>query len=108
MIRFSKKLYLTKTTEKKLWSIKLKLYTGAGMAGVCFILLSENNEDVFDIVPAYMFKQRRFRRLDHTVVGIGENMRACRSLISEIVLEHYDVTGSFLELRKDIEERVIG
>ncbi len=78
------------------------------MIGICFILLSENGVDVFDIVPAEMFKQRRFRRLDHTIIGIAESRRAAFSLVKDIIMEHFEVTGSYFELRKDIEERILG
>ncbi len=108
MIRYSKKLYLTKKTEKRLGQIKLKLFTGAGMVGVFFILLSKNEEDVFDIVPAGMFKQKSFRKMAHMIIGIGESRRACNELVRKMIAEHYEVTGSYTELRKDIEDRVIG
>ncbi|MCR4656145.1 MAG: hypothetical protein K5770_07960 [Lachnospiraceae bacterium] len=108
MINYVDRLYLTEKTKKELSTIKMKLFTGAGMAGVYFILLSDNKEDVFDIVPAAMFKEKRFRKRPHTVIGIAESRRAVLKLVKEIVEEHYSVTGSYFELRKDIEERIIG
>ncbi len=108
MIRYAERLYLTKRTEKELSKIKLKLFTGAGMAGVHLILLSENSEEVFDIVHAAMFKQKRYRKRLHTVIGIAESRRAAFKLIEGIIEDHLSVTGSYLGLRKDIEERVIG
>ncbi len=108
MVSYVDRLYLTEKTKKELPDIKMKLFTGAGMAGVYFILLSDNKEDVFDIVHAAMFKEKRFRKRHHTVIGIAESRRAVLKLVKEIVEEHYSVTGSYFELRKDIEERIIG
>ncbi|MCR5791273.1 MAG: hypothetical protein K6G83_15425 [Lachnospiraceae bacterium] len=108
MVRYCDPLYLTEHTKKNLEKIKRKLFTGAGMTGVYFILLSRNEQDVFDIVPAAMFKQRRFRRLDHIVIGIAESMRASEGLVQEIIEEHVRITGSYLALRRDIEERIVG
>ncbi|HAV00078.1 MAG: hypothetical protein IJR19_02445 [Lachnospiraceae bacterium] len=108
MIRYSENLYLTEYTKKKLSEIRIRLFTGAGMAGIWFILLSENGEDVFDIVPAFMFKQKCYRRHDHTVIGIAESIEAAFDLVQDIIEEHFRVTGTYMELRKDIEERVLG
>ncbi len=108
MIRYSDNLYLTEYTKKKLSEIRIRLFTGAGMAGIWFILLSENGEDVFDIVPAFMFKQKYYRKLDHTIIGIAESSEAAFDLVQDIVEEHFRVTGTYMELRRDIEERVLG
>ncbi|MBQ7562647.1 MAG: hypothetical protein IJT16_01505 [Lachnospiraceae bacterium] len=108
MIHYCKKLYLTNQTKKDIIPIKLKLYTGAGMLGIYVIMLSKNPEDVLDIVPAAMFKQKRFRKERHVVLGIAESWRACGKLVEEMLREHYDVTGSYLDFRRDLEERVVG
>ena len=108
MIKYSDRLYLTENTRKNLATIKLKLFTGAGMVGIHFILLSANKEEVFDIVPAVMFKQRSFRKLPHIVIGIAESRRAAYKLVQEIIEEHLAATGSYFELRKDMEERIVG
>ena len=107
MIRYSKKLYLTNQTKKDIIEIKLKLYTGAGMLGVMVIELAKNPEDVLDIVPAAMFKQKRFRKQKHIIIGIAESPRASQKLVEEILADHVKATGSYLDFRKDIEERVI-
>ena len=108
MIRYCENLYLTDYTRKKLSEIRIRLFTGAGMTGICFILLSENGEDVFDIVPAFMFKQRSYRRLDHIIIGIAESEEAAFDLVKDIIEEHYRVTGTYMGLRRDIEERIVG
>ena len=108
MVSYVDRLYLTEETKKELSTIKMKLFTGAGMVGVYFILLSANKDEVFDIVPAAMFKQKKFRKMPHTVIGIAESWRAVLKLVKEIVEEHYSVTGSYFDLRKDIEERIVG
>ena len=78
------------------------------MPGVTVILLAENPEDVLDIVPASMFQQKLFRKQKHIVIGIAENRFACEELVGEMLEEHYAVTGSYLDFRRDLEERVVG
>ena len=108
MIRYCENLYLTEYTRKKLSEIRIRLFTGVGMTGICFILLSENGEDVFDIVPAFMFKQKSYRRLDHIIIGIAESEKAAFGLVKDIIEEHYRVTGTYMGLRRDIEQRIVG
>ncbi|MCR5109169.1 MAG: hypothetical protein K6B28_13525 [Lachnospiraceae bacterium] len=108
MIRFCKKLFLTEKTERDLEKIRQKLYTGAGMTGIIFIELASNKKDVFDLIPAAMFKQKSFRSRDHFIIGIAENRRKCNDLVKDIVLEHFEATGSYENLRKDIEDRIVG
>ena len=99
MIRYSDNLYLTDKTRENLNKIKRKLRLGAGMAGMYVIMLSDNPNDVFDIVESSMFKIRRFRHADHTVIGLAESRRKAYGIIEEIVLSHYAKTGQYTGLR---------
>ena len=104
MIKYIDKLYLTPKTERDLNKIKLKLKLGAGMTGLYIIMLSGNPNDVFDIVPAPVFKQRRYRHMDHTVIGMAESQMKAYGIIKKIVLEHYDRTGRYTGLKADFIE----
>ncbi|MCR5420961.1 MAG: hypothetical protein K6E98_08145 [Lachnospiraceae bacterium] len=104
MIRYINDLFLTENTQKNLEKIKRKLRLGTGMSGLYFILLSSNEKDVFDIVPAPVFKQRRFRHRDHIVVGISESMDEVYNMVGSIVSDHYLRTGSYTGLKKDFME----
>ena len=107
MIRYIDDLFLTEKTGKDLPKIKRKLRLGTGMTGLYFIMLSENPHDVFDIVPAPVFKQRSFRHRDHIIVGITENMKEAYSFVEDILMEHYDRTGKFTELKDGFIERYV-
>ena len=104
MIRYIDDLYLTPKTKKDLIKIKARLKLGTGMVGLYFILLSGNSQDVFDIVPAPVFKQRRFRHMDHTVIGIAESEPKAYGIVEQIVLEHYQRTGRYTGLKDDFAE----
>ena len=95
MVNYYKKLYLTKKTEKKIEKIKWKLAAGAGMVNVHLIALSENENDVFDIYPAYLFKQRYFRKRNYTIVGVAENKRAAMQLVQRMIEECCTRSGSY-------------
>ena len=101
MIRYIEGLFLTEKTRMDLWKIKHRLRVGTGMTGLYFIMLSDNSNDVFDIVPAPMFKQRRFRHEDHTIIGIAESMRKAYDIVGQIVTEHYNRTGSYTDLKAE-------
>ena len=105
MIRYIEYLFLTEKTGKDLPKIKRKLRLGTGMTGLYFIMLSENPHDVFDIVPAQVFKQRSFRHRDHTIVGITENMKEVYSFVEGILTEHYNRTGRYTDLKAGFIER---
>ena len=105
MIRYIDDLYLTEHTKKNLYKIKTKLRLGAGMLSLYVIMLSKNDKDVFDIVPAQMFKIRKYRHMDHTVIGLAENKYQAYSIVGRMVLEHYDRTGKYTDLRSDLIER---
>ena len=101
MIRYAEELYLTDRTRKDLKKIKRKLYLGAGMPEIYVIKMADNINDVFDIVPATMFKSRRYRRRDHAVIGIAESRRKAYRLVESMVLEHYVRCGAYTELKAD-------
>ena len=107
MITYIDNLFLTEKTDKELTRIKRRLRLGTGMTGLYFIMLSENTDDVFDIVPAPMFKQRSFRHRDHTIIGVTESMQKAYSVVESIVLEHYEVTGKYTELKDDFVKRYV-
>jgi hypothetical protein len=107
MITYINDLFLTEKTGKELHSIKRRLRLGTGMTGLYFIMLSDNPNDVFDIVPAPAFKQRSFRHRDHIIIGITESMRKAYSVVETIVLEHYGRTGKYTELKDDFVKHYV-
>ena len=101
MINFSNKLYVTPTIEPKINRIKHNLRVGKGMVGIYIISLATSEKDVFDITSITYFKQRHLREQDITVIGFAEDYDSCVSIICEIINEHYEKFGSYLNLRMD-------
>ena len=99
MIRYYKDLYLTDSTEKNLNNIKRKLRLGTGMTGLFVITLSDTPGDMFNIIHASMFKQRRIRHADHLVIGLAESRRKAYDIITRIVTGHYARTGGYDGIR---------
>lgn len=95
MIKYHKDLYLTDITEKNLHKIKRRLKVGAGMAGLYVIMLSDNPNDMFEIMHASMFKIRKIRHSDHLVIGLAESRRKAYGIVEEIVTGHYRRTGRY-------------
>ena len=107
MIKYIKNLYLTSDTQKDVDSIINKLNAGIDMFGLQVIMLAANDKDCFDIVPARMFKSKRFCELDHVVIGFAESKNKAYGLVEEIVMKHFQLTGHYTDLRKDFEKMMI-
>lgn len=104
MIKYVNDLYLTDNTRKNLTKIKTKLRLGVGTLGLFVIMLSKNDRDVFDIVPAQMFKIRRYRHMDHLVIGLAESKRKAYEMVGQIITDHFNRTGRYTELRDDYND----
>ncbi len=100
MIRYIDDLYLTEKTKRELGRIKRKLFLGTGMIKLYIIMLSDNPSDVFEIVPAAMFKYRKYRHMDHTVIGMAESRRKAYDIIGTLIREHYEETGVYTGLKE--------
>ncbi|MBQ7481305.1 MAG: hypothetical protein IJT80_05440 [Lachnospiraceae bacterium] len=101
MIHYIDKLYLTEKTDKDISKIKRKLRLGIGTVSLYVIMLSKNSTDVFEIVPAQMFKLRKYRHMDHTVIGIAESRKKAYEIVTQLINEHFLRTGQYTGLRED-------
>lgn len=101
MIRYIDNLYLTEKTDKDILKIKNKLRLGIGTISLYVIMLSKNNTDVFEIVPARMFKFRKYRHMDHTVIGFAESRKKAYEIVTRLINEHFIRTGQYTGLRED-------
>ena len=101
MIHYIDKLYLTEKTDKDISKIKRKLRLGIGTVSLYVIMLSKNSTDVFEIVPAQMFKLRKYRHMDHTVIGIAESRKKAYEIVTQLINEHFMRTGQYTGLRED-------
>ncbi len=105
MIKYAEGLYLTEKTDRDIKKIKRKLRYGVGMAEMYVIMMSESKDDVFDIVHAAMFKSRRYRHLDHNIIGLAESRRKAYKLVERMVTEHYERCGKYEGLKADYMHR---
>ena len=106
-MRFIDNLYVTDKTEHKIKSIKRKLKLGIGMVSVNVITIASNDSDVFDIIPAAMFKSYKLRHSDLLVIGFAESKKAALSLVERIIKEHFELTGTYMNLRRDFLEMMV-
>lgn len=90
MITYADDLLLTKKTEVRLDKIKKCIETRAGMIGTVLIALSSNENDVFELIPCYMFKTRFYTQIDLFVCGIAENNGTAYEMIEDLIKEYID------------------
>jgi len=105
MIHICDKPYMTDKIKPELNRIRFKLISGIGMMGITFITLASNGRDVFDIYSAAYFKQKRLRKRNFYVIGIAENQGEAYRLITEMIEECYNNTGSYSDIRGYYEQK---
>ena len=99
MIYFSDNLFCTDKIKPDINRIKLRLYSGIGTVGTCFITISDNANDVFDIYPASLLKQRPFRKRDHYIIGLAESKRAAIRLTGDMIAGAIEEKGDATDLK---------
>ena len=88
MIRYLDSLYLTEAASAKVDKFKRNVRLGIGMVGLYVITVSSGEQDVFDIYPVTLFKQRSFRKRNYDVVGFAESEEAAFKLVQNIYEEY--------------------
>ena len=86
--------------------IKWKMACGIGMSGYHFITISDNSNDIFDIYPAAVFKQRHFRKSNRVILGIADSMKSARELVAGMIEECLISCGNLNNVRAYYEEYV--
>ena len=99
MVRFVKEPYLSEAVKPKISSIKWKMACGIGMTRVHFITLSDNKNDLFDIYPAAVFKQKSLRRSDRVIIGVADSGDSAKELICSMVKDCLDARGGLNDIR---------
>ena len=99
MVRFVKEPYLSEAVKPKISSIKWKMACGIGMTRVHFITLSDNKNDLFDIYPAAVFKQKSLRRSDRVIIGVADSGDSAKELIASMVGDCLDSEGNLSDIR---------
>ncbi len=106
MIRFVDKPYITKAVGPKLSSIKWKMTCGIGMVGTFFITLSDNGNDLFDIYPAKVFKQKSIRRSNKVIIGIAHSRDSAKELVCDMINDCLGDRGDLTDIRGYFEDYI--
>ncbi|MBR4574664.1 MAG: hypothetical protein IKO16_07120 [Lachnospiraceae bacterium] len=106
MVRFVDEPFVTDAAARDLSVIKWKLLCGIGMTNVHFITLAENKNDIFDIYPAAVFKQKRFRKRDLLILGVAAGGHDAQDLTREMVQNCLDNCGDLTDIRGYFEKYV--
>ena len=106
MVRLVDTPYASPAVRPKLSSIKWKLACGIGMARVYFITLADNKNDLFDIYPAAVFKQRTMRKSDRIIIGVAESHDSAKDIIESMICECLDKCGDLSDIRGYFERFV--
>lgn len=105
MITYADNLYLSDKVKKKntkktyVESIMDNIEKHRGMFGVTFIAMAKNEKDVFDIIPAYCFKQKHFTEENIYIIGIVDSNDAAFDFVKEQT-DDYLNNGNGLSMRE--------
>lgn len=106
MVRFAKEAYVSDKVRTKLSSIKWKMACGIGMTGLHFITLADNPNDLFDIYPAYVFKQKRIRKSERVIIGVADSNSSATALIEKMINECLQNDGGLSDVRGYFEDMI--
>lgn len=108
MIRYLDPLYTTDKTAGKIDTVKRSFRLGSGAFGLYIITIASNTQDVFDIIPIPLFKQRALRHRDYDVIGVAESKEAAFLLVQRIYEEYYRVYNTYSGIRSELTDRLAG
>lgn len=94
-MRFSEKLYLSRSMEGKDKKIRSKLNSGAGLIGVYCIAVPSFGSDPLEIYNASELKQRWYRRSPLLIVGLAGGRKEACYLSANILSEIYEKQGDY-------------
>ena len=106
MVSFVKDPYVTDRIRPKMSSIKWKMACGIGMTNIHFITLADNKNDLFDIYPAAVFKQKSIRKSDRVILGVAHSYNAATSLIETMIQDFLKEHDDMSALRAYYEDYV--
>ena len=84
MITYIDNLFLTEKAEKKVDKIKKDIDEKRFISLACLITLSNNETDVFEILPVVNLKIKSSAYDNMTVIGIAENKKAAIRLCAHM------------------------
>lgn len=105
MIEYINELYLTDKTKNKIDKIKNDILNEKLISLVCIIILSECENDVFDIIPLNNLKFRKNLNDKLLVLGIAENKKAAIKLCAKMI-EEYMMKKSDKSMREYFKDKL--
>lgn len=95
-MRFSRKLYISSSLDKKCGTVKWKLRTGRPQPFIYIIALARNN-DLLEIYHSGMLKQSYYKKKQNApyIVGIAAGYGGAVDLVIDIIQDVFRETGSY-------------
>ena len=87
--------FLTGETVKKPEKIKKKLDAGKFVYGIYLLTLSDNPDNLMDIIPAAMFLQKSFYGICPTIIGMANGKDEALEMVRSLIENVYTETGTF-------------
>ncbi len=75
--------------------IRKKIDQGELVPGIYLLTLSENPNNVMEILPAVSLKQETVRRLCPEIIGMAMGKEEAMVMVSELLPKIYEETGTF-------------
>ena len=96
MVRFSKRLYISPSLDKKRRKVMWKLRTGRPQPCVYIIALAKNR-DLLEIYHSGILKQKYYKKKANTpyIVGIAAGYSGAVDLVIDMVADVYRENGTY-------------
>jgi len=88
------KLVCDEATKKHKSKILRKIKYHGGMTSTYVITLAGGN-DIFDLIPGYVFKQKSYPTKDLYIMGLADGYDAAVDLSSQMIAKFFDQYGSY-------------
>ena len=95
-MRFSRKLYISPSLDKKCGKVKWQLRTGRPQPAIYVIALARNN-DLLEIYHSAMLRQKYYKKKENApyIVGIAVGYGGAVDLVMEIIQDVLRETGAY-------------
>ena len=94
MLKWQKN-FLTGETVKKPKKIKKKLDAGKFVYDIYLLTLSDNPDNLMDIIPAAMLLQKSFYGICPKIIGMANGKDEALEMVRSLIEEIYTETGTF-------------
>lgn len=95
MLDWYEKLYLSDEMKKKEKRIRAQIEKGRAVPGVYLLTLSNNPDNILEIIRASFLTQKALRRNLPQIVGMANGREEALELLQKIIEETFQETGGF-------------